>query len=160
MTDPTGEERNGFYYLGNARHEEQVEEMRRLQAAGVCLFCPATLATDPGQRVLRLTEWWTVARNRYPYRGTAQHLLLVPAVHASDIADLPLAAKAEFWDVLDWVKQEFSLDHYGLGVRCGDCRFTGGTIEHVHIHIVVGQPDADDFEPVRMKLTSRPVDAS
>ena len=41
-----------LYYLENARTSEQRDEMRRLEAEGKCLFCPAYLETQSGQRVL------------------------------------------------------------------------------------------------------------
>ena len=50
----------------------------------------------------------------------------------------------------------FGLGHYGLGVRNGNCSFTGATIAHVHAHVLVGDPDAEPEVPVRMRFSSRP----
>ncbi len=144
-----------LYRMANHRSEEQLAEMRRLADAGVCLFCPGQLASNADNPILHLTEWWSVTRNRYPYPNARLHLLFVPAVHVSDLTDLPIAAQADFWDVLAWAKQRFALDFYGLGARCGDCAFTGGTIQHVHLHLLVGDVDNPAHEPVRMKFSSR-----
>ena len=51
--------------------------------------------------------------------------------------------------------EKYQLTHYGLGVRNGDCRFTGATITHVHAHVLVSS-GADGDPPVRMRFSGRP----
>jgi diadenosine tetraphosphate (Ap4A) HIT family hydrolase len=53
------------------------------------------------------------------------------------------------------VAEAGGLRHYGLGIRNGDCRFTGATIEHVHAHVLVGS-DEEGEPPVRMRFSSHP----
>jgi ATP adenylyltransferase len=144
-----------LYYLGNARLPEQLAEMRRLEAAGVCIFCPEHLAA-PDQRVLHRTPQWTVTPNDFPYQRTRLHLLLIPDEHVTDLADLSPAARLDFWAVLDWVKDHFGLTFYSLAVRNGLSEYTGGTVRHLHVHIVQGDVDDPHHEPVRTKLSSRP----
>lgn len=145
-----------FYYLGNSRNDEQLAEMIRLERQSKCLFCSDELGADPVNRVLARTDSWIITENRYPYQGAKLHLLLVPVQHVTDIVDLPEDALMDFWAALKWIKASFRLDFYGLGIRCGDCRFTGGTIRHVHVHVVVGDVADPGHEPVRLKLSSRP----
>jgi len=147
-----------LYYLGNARTDEQRRQMIDLDSRGVCLFCPDNLAADPDQRVLLATEHWNVTENEFPYAGTRVHLLLVPKQHVTDLLDLDESARADMWVALDAVRREFGLTFYGLGARNGDCRYTGGTIAHVHLHLIVGDVDDPDHQPVRLKLSSRPSD--
>jgi len=63
---------------------------------------------------------------------------------------------ADFWTAMRKVRERFGLEHYGLGVRNGNCNFTGATIAHVHAHVLVGDPDLDPEVPVRMRFSSRP----
>ena len=144
-----------LYYLGNHRSADQLAEMRRLEAEGTCIFCPPTLDSPP-DAVLRRLDHWVVRPNAYPYLGTRLHLLLVPRAHVTDLLDLGSEALGEFWDAARWVRDTYQLDFYGLGARCGDCAYTGGTIAHAHVHFIVGDADADDYTPVRLKLSSRP----
>jgi diadenosine tetraphosphate (Ap4A) HIT family hydrolase len=132
--------------------------MRRLEAAGRCIFCPRTSEDPADPDLLRRLGNWAVRRNAYPYRGTRHHLLLAPTEHVRDLLDLSAATQHGFWDALRWVRDEFDLQFYGLGARCGDCALTGGTIEHVHVHVVVGEVDDPAHEPVRLKLSTRRVD--
>ncbi len=147
-----------LYHNGNHRNAEQLAEMRRLAREQVCLFCPEHLDAQPEQRVVHRTAWWSVTPNRFPYAGTDVHLLLVPSAHVPDLLDLAADALADFWTALAWVRGEYSLEFYGLGARCGSCEFTGGTIEHVHVHVIVGAVHEPDHQPVRFKLSSRPAD--
>ena len=145
-----------LYCMSNYRTAEQLAEMQRLEAAGICLFCPTSLSEHAHQRVLLETRHWTVTPNEYPYKGTKLHLLVVPHRHVNDMLDLDGESLADFWDALKKIREQFGLEHYGLGVRNGNCSFTGATIAHVHAHIVVGDPTLDPEVPVRMRFSSRP----
>ena len=145
-----------LYFVGNARHADQAERMRELEAAGVCIFCPGHV-DEPGDPHVVLRERdWVVRRNAYPYRNTRLHLLVIPRRHVADLLDLTDAELAGFWSVGRVLRERHDLAFYGLGARCGDCRYTGGTIEHVHVHLVVGDVDDPEHSPVRLKLSSRP----
>jgi ATP adenylyltransferase len=152
-----------LYCFENVRTAPQLAEMRRLEAAGECLFCPDVLARHNTQQVLMNTTHWTVTPNAFPYPGTALHLLLVPGEHVTDLLDLSPAAREDFWTVLAAVRRDHRLTYYGLGIRNGDCRYTGATIRHVHAHVLVGpSPDhpapggAAPAQPIRMRFSSRP----
>lgn len=145
-----------LYCTENHRTEEQLAEMRRLEAAGICLFCPAALREHARQRVTFETAHWAVTPNAFPYTGTSLHLLVVPHQHVNDMLDLDADALADFWAVLRQVRERYGLDHYGLGVRNGNCSFTGATIAHVHAHVLVGDAAGTPEVPVRMRFSSRP----
>src|SRR5690606_30751996 len=138
-----------LYFLGIARHEGQPAELPRPAAAGVCLFCPPNIGGDHG--VLHRTKHWSVVPNRFPYRGARLHLMLVPDEHVTDLADLSPAAQQDFWAALQWVRDEHRLRYYGIAVRNGLSEYTGGTIRHLHVHVLQGDPDG---VPVRVKLST------
>ena len=146
----------GLYCMENSRTDVQRREMAALEASGVCLFCPEALIADPDQPIVAATEHWNVTPNQFPYAGTTTHLLLVPREHVTDLLDLSPAAQADFWSALAALRQDYDLSFYGLGARNGDCRYTGGTIAHVHVHLVVGDVTDPAHQPVRLKLSSRP----
>ncbi len=145
-----------LYCTDNYRTDEQLEEMRRLEAAGICLFCPAALREHAHQRVAFETRHWAVTPNAFPYKGTRLHLLVVPHQHVNDMLDLDEEALGDFWAALRLIRERFDLGYYGLGVRNGNCSFTGATIAHVHAHVLVGDPALDPEVPVRMRFSSRP----
>jgi ATP adenylyltransferase len=142
-----------LYCLDNSRGDEQSRDMRRLEAGGICVFCPEHLDADPDQEVVHRSAHWTITPNKFPYTGTLLHLLLVPHEHVTDLLDLSAAAQHDLWAALGWVREHHGLTYYGLGARNGDCRYTGGTIAHVHVHVIVGDPRSG---PVRFKVSSSP----
>jgi ATP adenylyltransferase len=143
-----------LYYTGNYRTEEQLTQMLELEAAGVCIFCPEHL---PKYRpVVHKTALWTVTTNRFPYRGTQLHYLLLPDEHVDDLVDLSPESHADFWTALRWARDEHGLTYYGLASRNGDCAFTGATIRHVHVHLVQGDVENPEHTPIRVKLSSHP----
>lgn len=144
-----------LYCTANSRSPEQTARMARLEAEGTCLFCPGTIDRDPDRVVLREPDW-LVRHNDFPYASTRLHLLVVPRRHVTDLLDLTDDELAGFWRVGRTLRERYALGFYGLGARCGDCRFTGGTIAHVHVHLVVGDVDDPGHAPVRLKLSSRP----
>jgi ATP adenylyltransferase len=144
-----------LYCFEHARTPEQLAEMRRLDEAGICLFCPEHLASHPQQRILLSTAHWSVTPNEYPYDGTSLHLLLVPHQHVGDLLELSDDARADFWAALAATAERHRLAHYSLGIRNGDCRFTGATIRHLHAHLLVAGGTAG-APPVRMRFSGRP----
>jgi len=143
-----------LYCLENFRTAEQLAEMRKLEAAGICLFCPEGLRQHDRQTVLWETSHWTITPNEFPYKGTELHLLLVPRQHANDVLDLDPASQQDFWNALAMVRERFDLRYYGLGIRNGDCKFTGATVAHVHAHVLVASALMQG-EPVRMRFSPR-----
>jgi ATP adenylyltransferase len=143
-----------LYCFENHRTEEQLRRMRWLESQGVCLFCPNGLKEYAGLSPVWQSDLWTIAPNDFPYKGTRLHLLLIPREHVLDIVDLSDAARAGFWGALTFAREWYNLDHYGLGVRNGRCESTGGTIRHLHIHMLVGDPALAAESPVRMRFSS------
>jgi ATP adenylyltransferase len=158
MTGATGmTSATSLYCFDNYRNARQLDDMRALEADGVCIFCPDGLALHRKDRILWRTAQWNIMRNEFPYAGSKLHVLLAPASHVEDVLDLDDAARADFWVALSGVRSRYGLSYYGLGIRNGDCRFTGATIRHVHAHVLVGsehlQTGAD--EPIRMRFSAR-----
>jgi ATP adenylyltransferase len=139
--------------MENYRTDAQLAEMRRLEAAGVCLFCPRELDRHAGAAGFLRTAHWTVMPNDFPYAGTSLHLLLLPRAHVRDMLDLAADAQADFFTALGAAREHYGFGHYGLGVRNGDCRYTGATIVHLHAHVVVAPPEPEAV--VRMRFSAQ-----
>jgi diadenosine tetraphosphate (Ap4A) HIT family hydrolase len=139
--------------MENFRTADQLAEMQRLEAAGICLFCPEELGRHAGAAAFLRTEHWTVMPNDFPYAGTSLHLMLIPHQHASDLLELGTAAQSGFFTALAAAREHYGFGHYGLGVRNGDCRYTGATIAHLHAHVLVAPPDPEAV--VRMRFSAQ-----
>lgn len=145
-----------LYYLGNARSEAQREKMVRLEEAGICIFCPEHYAlASPPKVPLLSNETWSVVSNDFPYQGTLHHLLLLPHEHVGSKIELSPASRTGYWDILDQLAATYDLTYFGDGTRNGDPRYTGGTIVHLHTHVIVGDP-LHKGDRVKLFLSSVP----
>ncbi|HEX8767353.1 MAG TPA: hypothetical protein VF714_03230, partial [Jatrophihabitans sp.] len=72
-----------------------------------------------------------------------------------DLLELDTAARTDFWEALGSACAAIGAEHYGIGVRNGDCAATGGTIGHLHVHLLVPDPDAAADRPLRMRFSGR-----
>lgn len=138
-----------------ARSQEQLEKMKELAARGVCAFCPENIHEAEGKIVFE-TQEWIVKYNGYPYEGTKLHLILIPTMHVKTVSELPAAIRAEFLNVVEQCEKWFDLKSYALAMRAGDMRYNGGSVEHIHAHIVVGDTNDPKHQPVRFKMSNRP----
>lgn len=144
------------YNFDTARRDDQRKQMEDLAARGVCAFCPKHFEQEHREPIELRTKHWVVTKNDYPYDNTKHHLMLVPHEHVSTFSELSTDAQHDFADTIVAVEKKWELNHYAVGMRSGDMRYTGGTVEHLHAHIVVGDVDNPDHQPVRFKMSSRP----
>lgn len=144
------------YNLEVGRHEEQVNQMKDLIDRGICNFCREHIETEQKEPIELETKYWVVKKNDYPYKDTSLHLLLISKEHVNSLANLTEAARHDLTDVIVTVEKQWKLTSYVLGMRAGDMRFTGASVEHLHGHLVVGDTSNPNHEPIRFKMSSRP----
>jgi ATP adenylyltransferase len=145
-----------LYYLGNARTKDQTDEMVRLERDKICIFCPQNFGTGGRDMPFIRTSHWSIFNNQWPYTGTLHHFLIVPDHHVAGLHELTPATFLDLSVAVERVVDQFKLMHYGIAVRNGDNRYTGGTIVHLHVHLTVGDPELAAETPVRVKLSSAP----
>jgi diadenosine tetraphosphate (Ap4A) HIT family hydrolase len=144
------------YYNENAAHgPEHLEEMKRLNKKGICIFCPEHIHEDKEKLELE-TDHWMVKNNAFPRPHTLINLLFIPKQHVNTISKLSAPAQAELMPLISKFEKKLKLKSYAIVIRSGDMRYNGGSLEHLHVHLVVGDTDSPEHEPVRYKLSSRP----
>ena len=138
-----------LYHLDAARSDEQRAYMARLEAEGICIFCP----DHQRMPVEHAGEHWYVTRNDFPYKGTVAHFLIVPHRHVRSFDELPDAAGAELWAIKRRLKAELEPLAVATVERSGDMRFNGGSVAHLHTHFVAlaAEPEAT----VRFRVSAR-----
>jgi len=145
------------YNRSGARVAEQLRRMEDLEARGVCAFCPENLRSETSSPITLETDHWLIKDNDFPYERTRLHVLVIPKVHVATVADLPPEAQAEFLPTIAQVEQHYNLGSFAVAMRAGDMHLNGGTVEHIHAHVIVGDTDDPNHQPVRFKVSSRPV---
>lgn len=144
-----------LYNFDAARNEHQLAKMQDLEAKGVCIFCPEHIHEDEEELIIDSTHWM-VKKNTYPYKGSKLHLVIIPKLHVSTVAELPIEAQQAFLPTIVECETLFKLGSFAIGMRSGDMRYNGGSIDHLHAHLLVGGIDSSDSEIIRFKMSSRP----
>jgi dihydrofolate reductase len=148
--------RDTGYNLGVARSVAQRQQMHELASRGICNFCQKYIRTEQKYPIELETEHWVVKKNDYPYERTSLHLMIIPKRHIKTFSELNLAEQADFGVIIARAESQWKLTSYALGMRSGDMHYNGGSVEHLHAHIVVGDINDPSHEPVRFKMSSRP----
>lgn len=143
------------YNLEAGREPAQIAKMQELIDKGLCAFCVENFEEYHDNPIEFQTEHWIVSKNDYPYRGTRLHLLVVPKRHVRMLSDMEAQMRADFAEVLVEIEKRWSLESYALAMRAGDPDLNGGSVEHLHAHVVVGATNKPDHEPVKFKMSSR-----
>ncbi len=142
--------------MATARSDEQRKQMEELAKRGVCAFCRENAETEMREPIELETDTWFVKKNDYPYKRTKLHLVLIPKEHVKTLSDLSIDALHGLPEIIVTAEKKWQLTSYAVGIRSGDMTYNGGSVEHLHAHIIVGDPEHEDLEPVRFKMSSRP----
>lgn len=144
-----------FVNLDNARVEEQRRVMEKIKAEGFCPFCKEHINKSELEPEIKTDfKFWTVRKNRWPYENTRIHLLIIHNEHVETIGKVSQEAWKELREISSWAEKEFKLDSGALGLRFGDPKKNGASVDHLHAHILTAQiTDKNDpnYKPVRFR---------
>jgi len=142
-----------FVNLESARTEEQKLLMKKIMEDGVCPFCKEHFKDYHPKTILRETEHWFFTENISPYVGTKYHFLFVSKpTHISQPSDLSSEAIVDLFALLNKAIDENKILGGSFLMRFGDPKHNGSSVEHLHAHLIVGDVNDPDHEPVRVKL--------
>lgn len=114
--------------------------MEELEEAGICVFCPEHAAEHQPEPIEHTGRYWYVTRNHYPYEGTAAHYLIVARRHVVSFDELPDEAGAELWSIRRALKARLEPAALATVERSGNMLYNGGSVAHLHIHLVALEP--------------------
>jgi ATP adenylyltransferase len=106
------------------------------------------LGDDRTALIVHRSPFSYLVLNRFPYNPG--HLLVVPFREVADIEELPLAERIDFFEELTFGKRLLVAackpDGFNLGFNLGTA--SGGSIAHLHGHIVPRWNGDNNFMPV------------
>jgi diadenosine tetraphosphate (Ap4A) HIT family hydrolase len=80
------------------------------------------------------------------------HLLLITKTNFTDLSQLTPAMHQEFFELVNWAIQEYSVAGGAFCFRFGDSNYSAGTVAHLHAQFIVPALTGPDYEPVRFKI--------
>jgi len=125
-----------LYCLEAARSAEQRGYMQRLARAGVCIFCPEHVRERQREPIEHWGRHWYVKKNDYPYEGASAHYLIVAVAHVVRFEELPDEAGAELWAIKRRLRSRLQAAAFATVERSGDMHYNGGSVAHLHVHLV------------------------
>jgi ATP adenylyltransferase len=142
-----------LYNLDAARGGKQLERMRGLEADGICIFCLEHAHDEQRAAIEHIGKHWYVTRNDFPYEGTDAHYLIIATTHVVSFEELPDEAGAELWQIRRGLSQQLGADALATVERSGDMHLNGGSVAHLHVHLVAlgAQPSST----VRFRVSAR-----
>ncbi|MBI2097296.1 MAG: dihydrofolate reductase [Candidatus Sungbacteria bacterium] len=147
-----------FINLEYARHDEQRAVMERIKREGACPFCPENRRAGEVLEPLWRGKHWVLVPNRWPYEFITLHALAITERHLRFFHELTATETAELIELLTWAWKNYELQAYSIGIRCGEPHLTGATVDHLHVQLVVADPDTTKpgYERVRFAMGPKP----
>lgn len=120
-------------YAKTSRYKKILGEIK---GAKVCPFCPGTFKwhTKP---ILKTEGGWLITESFQPYPNTAHHFLIIGKRHKEQLPELTPRDWSEISRLQKWVVKKYHLRGGGLAMRFGDTAYTGATVSHLHMHLIV-----------------------
>jgi len=148
-------EMESFVVLEHARHDDQLSIMKKIQKEGFCPFCSENADKAELMPVMKDGKYWHIRENRWPYKNTRVHLLLIHRHHTEELSDLEPAAWQELGELLKWLEKKYQVRGGALGMRFGDPQVNGGSVKHIHAQFIVGNitnKSDPNYQPVRFRV--------
>jgi ATP adenylyltransferase len=114
-----------------------------------CAFCDAQRKPDGVENLIVLREPHAfLVLNMYPYNSG--HCMVVPARHVVEPSELSAEESACVWGLVartaDVLRKPLGAEGVNVGVNLG--RVSGGSIEHLHVHLVPRWQGDTNFMPI------------
>lgn len=138
--------------VDNSRLPDQREQMDIIAKNNHCPFCAENLVKYHPLPTLKLGKHWLVTENQWPYDHTKHHFLLITREHKVSPIELTPEAAAELIELTNWLITEYNIPGGGLAMRFGDSNYSAGSVTHLHAQLIQPDIEAEDYEPVRVKL--------
>jgi ATP adenylyltransferase len=126
---------------------DYIEAPRGPEGGNLFADLPA-LGDDAKAHIIHRSRLSYLVLNRYPYN--AGHLLAVPFRAATDLVELTAAERTDLMDEIVFAKQVLSAalnpQAFNIGFNLGAA--AGGSIPHLHAHIVPRWSGDTNFMPV------------
>jgi ATP adenylyltransferase len=126
---------------------EYIEAPREMSGGNPFTALPA-LGDDAAALIIHRSRLSYLILNRFPYNPG--HLLAVPFRDVADLTDLNAAERADLMDEIilgkDILRAAVKPDAFNLGFNLGTA--AGGSITHLHAHIVPRWTGDTNFMPV------------
>ncbi len=152
MTFAVYERKKLFVDVGHSRSDDQRAVMEDILAQGHCPFCPEQLPTYHKKPILKETSRWVLTESQWPYTNARVHLLAILKRHTENIDGITFEDFTELLEILTWTQATYHITGGAFCMRFGDTALSGGSVTHLHVHIISPDLSAPEYSPIRFKI--------
>lgn len=105
-----------------------------------CPFCPDNFKYHK-KPILKKLNGWVVTENSWPYKNTKYHFIFIPERHLENFSDITIKDFATIKELVDWIIKKYKIKGGGVTMRFGEQKYTGATVHHLHLHLIVPELD-------------------
>lgn len=139
--------KRNFVNLKNARKGEYGKVIEKISRTGQCPFCKENFKYHK-KPVYKKKGSWFLTDNSWPYKNTAQHLMILCEEHKENFSDLSQKDLEAVKYLANWAIKEFKIKGGALAIRFGDTNYTGATVSHLHFHLISPKKDRSVNFPI------------
>lgn len=119
--------------IARSRTYPQYCDMVDQALKGECHFC----SLGP-QNVLVVHDLdWKAWQNPYPEKHTKHHFIIAPLRHIKSTSDLSITEQVGLFTAMEKLRKKHEYTSRGMLIRDGDATLSAGTIQHLHVHVMV-----------------------
>jgi diadenosine tetraphosphate (Ap4A) HIT family hydrolase len=127
--------------------------MEQIESDKVCPFCAENFLTYHTEPIIKETDSWILTNNFSPYTGSKYHFLFVyKPSHISTPGEMTPKSRVEIFELVEELSREHGIEGGSILMRFGDGTINGSSVEHLHAHLIVGQPKSESTEGLRVKV--------
>lgn len=104
------------------------------ELAGRCPFCNINPEIN---KILIDGKHWQAWQNPVPEKNTRHHFIIAPKRHYVGTDELTGDEWQGLFRVMESLRQTYNYQSRGILIRDGDATLSAGTIEHLHVHVIV-----------------------
>ncbi len=107
-----------------------------INEAKVCPFCPKNFKwhTNP---ILRREKSWLITKSFNSYKNAKHHFIILCKSHKERFQELTQGDWKQISSLINWAIRTFKLPGGGVAMRFGDTKYTGATVVHLHLHLII-----------------------
>ena len=108
--------------------------LTEVKGAKVCPLCTLEWHTNP---ILKTVGAWFLTETFQPYPNAALHFLIIGKRHKENLAQLTPVDWKEISQLQKWATRKYQIKGGGIAMRFGDTAYTGATVAHLHMHLIM-----------------------
>jgi diadenosine tetraphosphate (Ap4A) HIT family hydrolase len=136
-----------FVNQQNARpgdnYQKVIEEIAEHK---VCPFCNENLKKYHKNPILIEGKYWLATNNLYPYKNTLHHVIFINKEHIEHIEEVQAESWYELHSQIKQIAKERKIKGGSFLLRFGDTNFTGGSVSHLHAHLIQSNPEDETYD--------------